>query len=326
MSTLAYFSSMERQMRISIIVPIYNVENYVEKCIKSIKEQSFNDFECLLVNDGSEDTSMKICNELIKNDGRFIILNKENGGLSDARNFGLKQAKGEYVCFIDSDDYVDRDLLKLTYECAKKYDSDIVCFDLYYQYDNKMKISKGANFDNKSSFAQNKEIIFSNNSANNKLYRRTFLNNKEFIKGMWYEDLAVIPVWMAEANNISYVAKALYYYVQRKGSISHSANPKLFDIYTAIEMIKNNLNLTSYDVRKLYFSNCLVMTILRIKEIDDKKIRLEYYKKNIECLNRDYPKWYSDVKKEKEFNIKQRIIFSLLYRKKYKLVDSMYNQ
>lgn len=311
---------------ISIIVPVYNVEKYIEKCLLSIKNQSFKDFECLIVDDGSKDNSISIAKGLVNDDDRFIFLTKENGGLSDARNYGLKQAKGEYICFVDSDDYVDKDLLLLTYEKAKKYDSDIVCFDLYYVFsDNQLKISKGADYNEVSSYKDNKKIIFNNNSANNKLYKKSFLQDKSFIKDMWYEDMAVIPVWIARANNMSYVNKPLYYYVQREGSISHSANPKLFDIYLAINMVKKSLNLSSYEVRGLYFHNCLVMTVLRIKEISDKKTRIEYYKENIDKLSNDYSEWYRDLKKEKSFSFKQRIIFYLLKHNKYNLLDSLYN-
>ena len=313
-------------MKVSVIVPVYNVEKYIEKCILSIKNQTLDDFECLIVDDGSKDNSVEIAKKLIEDDKRFIILTKENGGLSDARNYGLEKAKGEYVCFIDSDDYVDKDLLSLTYDKAKEYDSDIVCFDLYYDFgDGNLKISKGADYNDVSSYIDNKEIIFNNNSANNKLYKRNFLKNKQFIKDMWYEDMAVIPVWIAEANNMSYVDKPLYYYVQREGSISHSANPKLFDIYLAINMIKESLKLSSYEVRKLYFHNCLVMTVLRIKEIEDKSTRINYYKENINRLNSAYPEWHLDLKKEKEFSFKQRIIFYLLKHNKFELLDSLYN-
>lgn len=312
-------------MKISIIVPVYNVEKYIVKCIESVKNQSLSDFECLIVDDGSKDNSISLVKEIILNDDRFTILTKENGGLSDARNYGLKYAKGEYVCFVDSDDYIDKDMLMLTYAKAKEYDSDIVCFDLYYVFNDALKISKGADYLDVSSYKDNKSIIFNNNSANNKLYKKDFLSNKQFIKGMWYEDMAVIPVWIAEANNMSYVNKPLYYYVQREGSISHSANPKIFDIYTAIDLVKKELNLSSYDVRGLYFYNCLVMTVLRIKEIADKQTRIDYYKKNIDRLNRDYPNWFDDLKKEREFNFKQKIIFKLLKKERYKLLDSIYN-
>ena len=260
-------------MKVSVIVPVYNVEKYIDKCLQSIKNQSLEDFECLIVNDGTKDNSIEIAKKTIGKDSRFRFLDKENGGLSDARNFGLNEATGEYICFIDSDDYIDRDLLKLSYEKAKEHNSDIVCFDLYYKDDDNLTISKGANFYDVSNYQSNSKLIFCNNSANNKLFKKDFIKEKKFIKGIWYEDLATIPLWMAQANNVSYIDKPLYYYVQRKESISHSADTRIFDIYIALSNIKEKLNLSSRDLSKLYLDNCLIMTTLRIRDIKDIEIR-----------------------------------------------------
>lgn len=314
-------------MKVSVIVPVYNVEKYIEKCLLSIQNQTFTDFECLVINDGTKDNSIEVAKKVVGNDPRFRFFDKENGGLSDARNFGIEKASGEYLCFIDSDDYIHEELLELTYMMGKEYDSDIVCFDMYYVYDNgSLEYSWGSNYKGVSNYRDNKEIIFSNNSANNKLYKASFMKNKRFFKGMWYEDLAVIPTWIAQANNMAHVYKPLYYYVQREGSITHKADIRIFDIYRAISMVKDKLQLGAYEVRGLYFENCLVMTTLRIKEINDKATRIDYYKKNIEHLEEQYPNWYSDVKKEKDFNFKQRLIFFLLHLKLFGLVERAYNK
>ncbi|MDO4499722.1 MAG: glycosyltransferase family 2 protein [Erysipelotrichaceae bacterium] len=313
--------------KVSVIVPIYNVEKYVEKCLKSIQGQSLNDFECLVINDGTKDNSVEVAKKAVEGDDRFIFFDKENGGLSDARNYGVARAKGEYICFVDSDDYIDEHLLEETYNAGVENNSDIVCFDMYYDFINtgKLEYSDGANFEGTSSYKDNKEIIFINNSANNKLYKREFLSDKKFFKGMWYEDMAMIPSWLAMANQVTHVSKPLYYYVQREGSITHKADDRLFDIYKAMNMIKESLHIDSYGIRGLYFDNCLVMTTLRIKDIDDKNTRFQYYKKNMELLNRDYPNWYEDVKKE-DYSFKQRTIFLSLKLKMFKLVDYIYNK
>jgi len=314
-------------MKVSVIVPVYNVEKYIAKCLDSIKNQSLSDFECLVINDGTKDNSINIAKDTVKGDKRFKFFDKENGGLSDARNFGIEKAKGEYICFIDSDDRVDKDLLKESYEMGIKHNSDIVCFDMYYEYENgKLEYTWGADYDGISSFKDNKDIIFMNNSANNKLYKASFLNEKRFYKGMWYEDLAIIPVWIAKANNMSHVAKPLYYYLQRQGSISHSADPRIFDIYKAIDMVKDSLKLNSFDLRGLYFKNCVVMTTIRIKDIYDKKTRLDYYRKNRELLVSSYSNWYEDIKKEKDYTFKQRIVFWLIHNNFYNLLDKAYNK
>ena len=314
-------------MKVSVIVPVYNVEQYIEKCLLSIKNQTLSDFECLIINDGTKDASIEVAKIVVGNDKRFKFFDKENGGLSDARNYGIEKANGEYLCFIDSDDYIAPDLLELTYNMGKENDSDIVCFDMYYvNEDGSLEYSWGSNYKGISNYKDNKEIIFSNNSANNKIYKASFMKDKRFFKGMWYEDLAVIPTWIAAANNMAHVYKPLYYYVQRQGSITHKADIRIFDIYKAISMVKNKLQLGAYEVRGLFFENCLVMTTLRIKEISDKKTRIEYYKKNVELLEEQYPNWYSDVKKDNDYNFKQKVIFFLLHMKMIGLVERAYNK
>ncbi len=314
-------------MKVSVIVPVYNVERYIEKCLLSIKNQTLSDFECLIINDGTKDNSIEVAKKVVCNDSRFKFFDKENGGLSDARNYGIEKASGEYLCFIDSDDYIAPDLLELTYNMGKENNSDIVCFDMYYvNEDGSLEYSWGSNYKGISNYKDNKEIIFSNNSANNKIYKASFMKDKRFFKGMWYEDMAVIPTWIAYANNMAHVYKPLYYYVQRQGSITHKADIRIFDIYKAISMVKNKLQLGAYEVRGLFFENCLVMTTLRIKEISDKKTRIEYYRKNVELLEEQYPNWYSDVKKDNDYNFKQKIIFFLLHLKLFGLVERAYNK
>lgn len=306
--------------KFSIIVPVYNVEKYISKCIESVKGQTLTDFECLIIDDGTKDKSIEKAIEAIGNDERFKIYHKTNGGLSDARNYGIDKAIGEYLFFLDSDDYIGNTLLEDTYNMAKKCDSDIVCFDMMYVYDNdEEKISFGADFECKS-YKDDKSVIFINNSSNNKIYRRSFMNDKRFIKGMWYEDLAVIPVWLSKANNVSHVGKPLYYYLQREGSISHSANPRIFDIYKALNIIKEELHT---DLTDLYLDNCLIMTTLRIRDIEDKNMRIDFYYKHVDYLDNDCPKWY-DAIKDKDYNIKQKIVFFLLKHRMIKLLDRLY--
>ena len=307
-------------MRFSIIIPVYNVEMYISKCIESVKGQTLTDFECLIIDDGTKDKSIEKAIEAIGNDERFKIYHKTNGGLSDARNYGIDKATGEYLFFLDSDDYIGNTLLEDTYNMAKKCDSDIVCFDMMYVYDNdEEKISSGADFECKS-YKDDKSVIFINNSSNNKIYRRSFMSDKRFIKGMWYEDLAVIPVWLSKANNVSHVGKPLYYYLQREGSISHSADPRIFDIYKALNIIKEELHT---DLTDLYLDNCLIMTTLRIRDIEDKDMRIDFYYKHVDYLDNDCPKWY-DAIKNKDYNIKQKIVFFLLKHRMIKLLDRLY--
>lgn len=311
-------------MKISVIVPVYNTEKYIEKCLLSIKNQTLKDFECLVINDGTKDNSIEIAKKCVDNDSRFVFYDKENGGLSDTKNYGIDKAQGEYLCFIDSDDYIDNTCLEKAYNKAKENNSDITCFDMYYEYEDGRKEITTDNFDC-DSYSNNKDLLFINNSSNNKIYKTSFMKDKRFIKGMWYEDLAVVPAWVALANNISRVPEPLYYYVQRQGSISHNDDPRIFDVYNAISNIKEILNVSSHDLRKLYFDNCLIMTTLRIKEIEDKNVRLDYYRQNADLLDFHYIDWYKDVKKE-NYSKKQRIMFVLLKLRMVRLLDRAYNK
>ena len=125
-------------MFFSVVVPVYNVEQYLKECVDSILSQTFKDFELILVNDGSKDSSPAICDEYAKKDDRIKVIHKPNGGLSDARNVGTAAAKGEYVIYIDSDDYVTTDMYQKMYQKAISGNFDMVVCDLNYIYDDKI--------------------------------------------------------------------------------------------------------------------------------------------------------------------------------------------
>ena len=312
-------------MKFSIIVPVYGVEKYIAKCIETIKSQTLEDFECLIIDDETKDNSIKVAEEVIAGDERFKIYHKKNGGLSDTRNYGIKLAKGEYVFFLDSDDYIDSELLERTYEKAEKNECEIVCFDMMYTYDDGRECISSCGDYGVTDYSENPNIIFINNSANNKIFKRSFIESRRFVKGIWYEDLASIPVWLAQANRVGFVKKPLYYYYQREGSISHSADKRIFDIYKSINIIKNDLSLSSEQVSELYYNNCLVMTTLRIRDIEDKKLRKEFYLENVNNLNRDYPNWANELP-ENKYSFKQTIVFALLKYKMISLLDLIYHK
>lgn len=314
-------------MKISVIVPVYNVENYIEKCLLSIKNQSLKDFECLIIDDGSKDNSIDKAHRLIDDDVRFTIYHKENGGLSDARNYGMDLAIGDYLCFVDSDDYIDEDMLEKVYEVAKENDSDITCFDFIYEYeDGHQEFSKGG-YKEISNYQEDKDLLFIIHSANNKIFKRTFMENKRFIYGLSYEDLASIPGWIGQANNVTYIDKAFYHYMQRDNSISHSYDLRIFDIYKALDNIKKELNLNSEDINEFYIKQCLIALTLKIREIEDKKKRMKFYLINANQLEKNYPKWYRNRNKMKDkLSFKWNIVATLLYFKQITILDLIYKK
>ena len=129
-------------IKVSIIVPVYNVEKYIERCLKSLVNQTMQEIEILIINDGTKDNSMDVCNKYAKVDDRIKIYNKENEGLGLTRNYGIKRALGEYVCFVDSDDYVDVDMCQKLYNEAKKNNADIVYGGIFYDNNNNKIVKK----------------------------------------------------------------------------------------------------------------------------------------------------------------------------------------
>ncbi len=209
------------------------------------------------------------------------------------------------------------------YRRAVETDSDIVCFDLWYVWDDGRKeISKGGDFD-VTSYKEDPSLIRINNSANNKFYRTEFMMTRSFIKGIAYEDLASVPVWLAEAEKVAYLNEGLYYYVQREGSISHDANEKVFDIYKSIAHLKESLSLDSDSAAWFYRQHCVVMTTLRIRDISDKAKRKAFYEKHWELLEENCPDWYECFVRD-GMTFKQRVVYYLLKKRHFTLLTEIF--
>lgn len=216
--------------KVSIIVPVYNVEEYLPECIDSLIGQTYKNLEIILVDDGAKDKSGNICDEYAKKDERIRVIHKKNGGLGDARNTGAKSATGEYLLFIDSDDWVHEDLVKKTFEAAEAKNADIVLFHFARVEEGKITGSSSVNVNvpvNEAlSVENNPQIIVSSWSGVDKLYRRSFWeeNAFQFTVGRYFEDLGTIPKVMAMAKKVVHIPDVLYYYRIRKSSIMHDPN------------------------------------------------------------------------------------------------------
>lgn len=319
-----------RPIKVSVIVPIYNVEAYLERCLMSLVNQSLEEIEILCVNDGSKDNSQDIIDRFVeKYPNKVVSLPKLNGGLSDARNHGIKFAKGEFLAFIDSDDWADLDMMKDLFEAAHMTQSDIAVSDMEYVYDNgQTSFSSGGDF-TISEVDENPAIITINNSACNKLYHRELFENVEFFKGIWYEDLATVPKVIALSKRIVKVNKAHYKYFQRWNSIVHTQNPKVFDIYTALRTVSEFLKgIDQYDqyrayIQDLYVTHGADLTTVRIKDFD--KERIEYLKRNMLELRKAYPNWYFN-RKVWSAPLKKKIVFSLNRLGLYPLLLWLYDR
>ncbi len=224
---------------ISVIVPVYNTEQYLPRCIESIISQTYQNLEIILVNDGSVDNSLKICKEYAQKDSRIVVVDKENGGQSTARNMALKIAKGKYIGFADSDDYIAPEMYETLYECLTKTGSEIsVC----------ARTNVFENGQMTTAFTLKKECVMTAKEAVrrflvydaldsatwDKLFKAELFEGIEFPSGYICEDVVPLFVLLSRAKKIVHCGKPLYYYLQRTGSTSRSMfseKAKGLDIY-----------------------------------------------------------------------------------------------
>lgn len=232
---------------VSIIVPVYKVELYLKECIESILKQTYSHFELILVDDGSPDKCGCICDKYSKMDSRVLVIHKKNGGLSEARNEGLKIARGEYVTLIDSDDYVSEVYLEKLVMEAENKNVDIVV-GMHCRVDENKNISydvKPTDSMQLSNFQALENIFYQKNitiAAWGKLYKRKLFNNISYPIGVLYEDILTTPKLFLESINVSYIRDIIYFYRIRNDSITQSQfNKKTLDSICNSEKILNYL-------------------------------------------------------------------------------------
>jgi len=218
------FEKVGECMKLSIIIPVYNVEKYIFKCLESIKKQSFSNFEVIIVNDGSTDNSQNIINEFEKADNRFKSYIKTNGGLSDARNYGIKYASGDYLLFIDSDDYIEKDLFMKISERAEGYEMIKYKLNIVDEDGVLIRKEKGLDLDGEVNAVDLLKLEFFepawSYAYNLKFWRE---NNFKYEVGKIHEDFGLTPLCVAIAKRIYYLDYYGYNYVQRKGSIMNGS-------------------------------------------------------------------------------------------------------
>ncbi len=204
---------------VSVVVPVYNVRGYVEKCLESIVRQSYENLEIIVVDDGSTDESGEICDQFAKMDARVRVVHQKNGGLSNARNTGLKKAKGEFVCFIDGDDYIRKDFVLDLYSAARDNEAEIAICGVNKEIPREEVLSGEEATVRLLIGQENLEII-----ACNKIYKKSLFVENEvgYPEGEKHEDSLTTYKLLSLAKKVAYVSKSLYVYVTRGGSIMDS--------------------------------------------------------------------------------------------------------
>jgi len=229
--------------KVSIVVPVYNVETYLNYCVNSLRQQTYTNIEIILVDDGSTDASGEICDQHAQEDERVRVLHIENGGISNARNTGVKEASTDWIIFVDSDDYYDRRTVEYLVGLRDKYGVELVATPVIEVRDYESKDFSGSLTEKSSEkldrYTALKEMFYGNRvgtHSGGKLYKKTILLRFPYPKGMLYEDLAIAYEHIASCKQIAVGDINLYKYYRRPGSIVNSKySVKLMDFYKAME-------------------------------------------------------------------------------------------
>lgn len=298
---------MSDKIKVSIIVPIYNVEQYCKECFESILNQSLTNIEVLLVDDGSTDSSGLIAKEYAdKYPDIFFYFKKANGGLSDARNFGMQHAHGEYLAFVDSDDYVTPAMFEKLYKEAKLYNANMVECEFKYVYEND-KQDKIVHFPNYESLCDC--LIKAYPNAWNKIYKRTWINTLgvNFPKGLWHEDIEFYFKILPFVGHIPItIHEPLYYYRQREGSIMKTPNRKILDIHKIYANIykyySENKLLTEYNdaIEYKYLKTTCCSFLRRMLRIKNKEFRSRIIDESWHFYSNACPKWRQNTYLQKK--------------------------
>ena len=301
---------------VSVVIPVYNVEEYVGRCINSIIAQTYNNLEIILVDDGSTDSSGAICDMYVKSDRRIKVIHKENGGLSDARNAGLKAMKGELVAFVDSDDYVEKNYIAYMLDLLMKYNADISCCGFI---ETKKDINRWKkNFKTPVCVYNREEAVEDllyqkkiSTSACGKLYKRELFEGIFYPHGKLFEDI-ITTFMLIERTNIVVVGNQIKYgYFRRKTGIVR----RDFSIHK-MDYIYNTLEILNYtkenmpDMYKAALSRYIWANIYVLLQINDKL----KYKEEYSLIKDTIKKYKKEILRDPKVRMKNKILTLMIVR------------
>lgn len=308
-------------IKVSIIVPVYNVEEYLNKCLDSLVNQTLEGIEIIIINDGSTDNSYEICKKYYdKYRDKVVLITKKNEGQAVARNVAIDKANGEYLMFVDSDDYIEKNMTTKMYNKAKELNADIVWSLITNVKDDNYKLQE-INIDN---LDEKKDFILNNAGPCAKLIKKELIVNNKlyFPKIRAYEDVAIVPTWGLFAKKICFMNEGFYYYIIHKGSTMNQIkyNKKMEDIFYAFDYLYkpfNKKNIYKNEIEWIFIDHLLHAAALRF-------FQFENYKNNIDRISKiikeNFPNWRKNKYYQKQA-IKYKIVCSLFYKKKYWLLN-----
>ncbi len=306
--------------KISIIIPAYNAEKYIDNCFNSLKKQTFQDFEVIVINDGSKDRTKELL-ETYENDKdlSLTVLNQENSGQAVARNHALKKATGDYIMFLDIDDTIEPTMLEDMMEKVEKENADLVWCHLNND-ENGVKTELPLEVENVED--TKKDYILNNSGPCAKVIKKEIIvkNKLYFLEHHIYEDIAVVPTYALYANKIVHIKKAYYNYLVNPNSTMHQQvyNKKLEDIFESIETLSKKFAGTEYteELEFLYIKHLLHAASLRFFGFKEGKEALNNI---VSIMKEKYPKWNQN-RYYKKRSMKFKFVCECFYRKQYWLL------
>ena len=299
--------------KVSIIIPVYNVQDYLRCCLDSVFRQSYNNLEIIVINDGSTDGSRAICQEYLETNN-MILINKENGGLSSARNVGLERCSGDYVFFLDSDDWLENDCIKILID-EIHYGYDIVCCacsEVVEDVKKPLLKHKDVEYTKLEALADltGKQFILFE-QVQQKLYKRKLFDELRFTEGRIHEDTFITIPLFGLAEKIKYIDKPLYNYRIRKGSITNSGyNLREFDRIEGYESNKKYIDLNFPELSNKIRERIVGAAVYNYINIFDKNVNREY-KRKCELIFTEY----YDLRKNFKMSINIFLVLFIKYRK-----------
>lgn len=310
---------------ISVIVPVYNVEKYVQRCIDSITEQTYQNLEIILVDDGSTDSSGEICDKSAEKDSRIHVLHKENGGLSDARNVGIEISKGRYITFVDSDDYIKTDYIMYLYNILTENQADIsACANIKVEEDGTVirKKKSGVTMQTFTNVQAMEQLFYQKqfeNSAWGKMYKKGLFEEIRYPVGKLYEDLGTTYKVFFQSQKVVSSSEEKYFYRQRKNSImSRTFSERNMDRITLSKELLEFTEKNIPTIRKAAISRFFVSNVQVLRELPLKEEKYQAY----------YGQIYEDIKKYRKdvlYDGKAKIINRVIAMSSY-LPDVLFQQ
>lgn len=297
---------------ISVIVPVYNVEKYLDRCIESIVNQTYKNLEIILIDDGSPDNCPYICDEWKKRDKRIVVYHKRNGGLSDARNYGMARSKGKYIAFVDSDDYLDKDMYMTMLNAIIANKCSLACCGRFYVNNQKMFQSKNIMqhkvFSNKEAIHELLNNGCIEEAVWDKLYLKELWDGLKYPLGEINEDLVIMPEILRRSKNVVHVGESYYFYCYNGESITKSGYSE------KKRVIFNHLNNLEDYIERYFPEEKKYVNVLEAKYAMNTMFSIIFLKDGIEKYRDDYKKYkqylkkgYKQFCKSENISVKQKI-------------------